>query len=100
MVLWDHFGFVAALQLRFYSDQAKDFSAPAYGSGCYGGGVVGKEPMPDFRTRIRVLVLALATSACCLPMLQKARSRKAHMQASMMFTSNHSIIKAGVKGAG
>ena len=60
----------------------------------------GFEKMPDFRTMIIVSVLALIANIICLYLLQKSKSREAHMQASMIFTSNDIIINAGVITAG
>jgi Co/Zn/Cd efflux system component len=60
----------------------------------------GHEKMPDFMTMIVVSVLALMANIVCLYLLQKARSKDAHMQASMIFTSNDIIINSGVIVAG
>jgi Co/Zn/Cd efflux system component len=56
--------------------------------------------LPGFRTMIFVSLLALAGNAACLYLLQKSRSREAHMQASMIFTSNDVIANIGVIAAG
>lgn len=61
---------------------------------------IGDEPMPDFRTMIGVSILALMANALCLYLLQQGKSREAHMQASMIFTSNDIIINGGVILAG
>ena len=61
---------------------------------------VGLEEMPDFKTMIIVSVLALMANALCLYLLQKNKSKEAHMQASMIFTSNDVIINSGVIIAG
>ena len=45
---------------------------------------------------ITVSVLALMANAVCLFLLQKSKSKEAHMQASMIFTSNDIIINSGV----
>ena len=55
---------------------------------------------PEFRAMIGISVLALAGNAACLYLLQKSRSREAHMQASMIFTSNDVIANVGVIVAG
>ncbi len=60
----------------------------------------GAEAMPDFRTMIVVSVLALVANATCLYLLQKSRSREAHMRATMIFTSNDVVINLGVIAAG
>ena len=58
------------------------------------------EKFPDFLTMILVSVLALIANAICLFLLQKSKSKEAHMQASMIFTSNDVIINLGVILAG
>lgn len=60
----------------------------------------GVEKMPDFQTMIVVSVLALIANVICLYLLQKGKSKEAHMQASMIFTSNDVIINSGVILAG
>lgn len=61
---------------------------------------IGVEKMPDFQTMIVVSVLALKANVICLYLLQKGKSKEAHMQASMIFTSNDVIINSGVILAG
>ncbi len=61
---------------------------------------LGAEKMPDFSTMIVVSVLALIANGICLYLLQKSKSKEAHMQASMIFTSNDVIINLGVIVAG
>ena len=61
---------------------------------------IGVEQMPDFQTMIIVSILALAANITCLYLLQKSKSKEAHMQASMIFTSNDIIINSGVILAG
>lgn len=56
--------------------------------------------VPDFRTMIVVSVLALLANGLCLYLLQRSKSKEAHMQASMIFTSNDIIINSGVIIAG
>jgi Co/Zn/Cd efflux system component len=58
------------------------------------------EEVPDFATMIGISLLALAGNATCLYLLQKSRNREAHMQASMIFTSNDVIANVGVIAAG
>jgi Co/Zn/Cd efflux system component len=60
----------------------------------------GVEEMPDFSTMIVVSCLALIANGTCLYLLQKSRSKEAHMQATMIFTSNDVIINLGVITAG
>jgi Co/Zn/Cd efflux system component len=61
---------------------------------------IGGEDVPDFRMMIGVSVLALMANSVCLYLLQKSKSKEAHMKASMIFTSNDVIINAGVIVAG
>jgi Co/Zn/Cd efflux system component len=61
---------------------------------------LGVEEMPDFLTMIIVSILALVANGFCLFLLQKSKSREAHMQASAIFTSNDVIINLGVIIAG
>lgn len=61
---------------------------------------IGVESMPDFQTMIIVSSLALIANVICLYLLQKNKSKEAHMQASMIFTSNDVIINSGVILAG
>jgi len=61
---------------------------------------IGFEAMPDYRIMIGVSILALIANAVCLYLLQKSKSKEAHMKASMIFTSNDVIINAGVILAG
>lgn len=60
----------------------------------------GQGEVPDFHLMIIVSVLALIGNAVCLWLLQKTRSTEAHMQASMIFTSNDIIVNLGVIVAG
>ena len=59
-----------------------------------------REEMPDFYVMIIISVFALAGNAACLYLLQGSRSREAHMQASVIFTSNDVIVNLGVIAAG
>lgn len=61
---------------------------------------IGFEETPDFRMMIIVSVLALIANSVCLYLLQKSKSKEAHMKASMIFTSNDVIINSGVIVAG
>lgn len=59
--------------------------------------VIFAEEMPDFSTMIIVSGLALIANAICLILLQRAKGKdEAHMQASLIFTSNDIIINLGV----
>lgn len=60
----------------------------------------GVEALPDFRTMIGVSVLALIANGFCLYLLGRSKDKEAHMQASMIFTSNDVIINIGVITAG
>ena len=61
---------------------------------------VGQEEAPLFSIMIGVSILALIANGFCLFLLQKSKSQDAHMQASMIFTSNDVIINLGVILAG
>lgn len=61
---------------------------------------VGMDEVPSFGTMIIVSVLALIGNSLSLHLLQKGKSREAHMQASMIFTSNDVIVNIGVIVAG
>jgi Co/Zn/Cd efflux system component len=61
---------------------------------------LGLEDVPAFQTMIIISVLALFGNGLCLYLLQKSKSKEAHMQASMIFTSNDVIINLGVIVAG
>ncbi len=58
------------------------------------------EKVPDFKMMMFVSVFALIGNTFCLYLLQKSKSREAHMRASMIFTSNDVIINMGVITAG
>lgn len=60
----------------------------------------GAEDLPNFETMIVVSVLALIANSACLYLLQRTRNREAHIQASMIFTSNDVVINLGVIAAG
>ena len=49
---------------------------------------------------IGVSIFALLGNGLCLYLLQKSKSKEAHMQASMIFTNNDIIINLGVILAG
>ncbi|UOY06786.1 cation transporter [Muricauda sp. SCSIO 64092] len=61
---------------------------------------IGTTEVPDFKTMILVSILALMANGFCLYLLQKSKSKEAHMQASMIFTSNDVIINSGIIVAG
>jgi Co/Zn/Cd efflux system component len=58
------------------------------------------ERVPAFQTMMVISFLALIGNATCLYLLQKSRSREAHLQASMIFTSNDVLVNLGVILAG
>ena len=58
------------------------------------------ENVPAFQTMIIISILALIANGICLYLLQKSKSKDAHMQASMIFTSNDVIVNLGVIVAG
>ncbi|WP_417609133.1 cation transporter [Owenweeksia hongkongensis] len=57
---------------------------------------LGEEEKLNVTVMIVVSVFALIANAICLYLLQKSKSKEAHMQASMIFTSNDIIINSGV----
>jgi Co/Zn/Cd efflux system component len=61
---------------------------------------VENESMPSFQVMVVVSLLALLGNATCLYLLNKSKSQEAHMQASMIFTSNDVIVNIGVIVAG
>lgn len=61
---------------------------------------LGFGDIPNFQTMIYISILALIGNAACLYLLQKSKSKDAHMQASMIFTSNDVIVNLGVIVAG
>ena len=61
---------------------------------------LGFGEVPSFQLMIGISFLALIGNALSLYLLQKSNSTEAHMQASMIFTSNDVIINAGVILAG
>lgn len=61
---------------------------------------VGFEGIPAFQTMIIVSFLALIANSISLYLIQKTKSKEAHMQASMIFTSNDILINTGVIVAG
>lgn len=61
----------------------------------------GVEQLPDFSTMIIVSIFALLANTICLYLLQQSKNKEeAHIQASMIFTSNDVIINIGVIIAG
>ncbi len=61
---------------------------------------LGHGEIPDFYVMIIMSFLALAGNTMCLLLLQKSKSREAHMRASMIFTSTDVIVNLGVIIAG
>ena len=61
---------------------------------------IGSEPVPAFGIMIIISVLALIGNVTCLYLLKRSKSKEAHMQASMIFTSNDVIVNFGVIVAG
>ena len=57
---------------------------------------IGSEFVPNFTLMIGVSVLALAGNLVCLRLLQKSKNTEAHIQASMIFTSNDLLANIGV----
>jgi len=58
------------------------------------------ESKANYLTMIVVSIFALLGNGLCLYLLQKSKSKEAHMQASMIFTSNDVIVNLGVILAG
>ncbi len=58
------------------------------------------ENTPDYKTMIVVSLFALAANAVSMLILQKTKSKEAHITASKIFTSNDIIINIGVIIAG
>jgi Co/Zn/Cd efflux system component len=58
------------------------------------------ETIPSFHTIMIISILALIGNGLCLYLLQKSKSKEAHVQASMIFTSNDVIVNIGVIVAG
>ncbi len=56
----------------------------------------GLETMPEFRTMITVSLLALIANSVCLWILQRTKSKDAHIRASVIFSANDVIINIGV----
>lgn len=61
---------------------------------------LGIGEVPTFELMIGISTLALIGNATSLYLLQKSKNREAHMQASLIFTSNDVIINIGVILAG
>lgn len=61
---------------------------------------LGFEEVPAFQTMIVISFLALVGNATSLILLQKSKSKEAHIQASLIFTSNDVLINIGVIAAG
>ena len=61
---------------------------------------IGTGTIPAFQTMIIISIFALIGNGLCLYLLQKSKSKEAHMQASMIFTSNDVIVNLGVIVAG
>ncbi|MPN64886.1 hypothetical protein SDC9_212664 [bioreactor metagenome] len=61
---------------------------------------VGIEPVPTFQSMILISILALFGNGLCLYLLQRSKSEEAHMQASLIFTSNDVIVNLSVIVAG
>lgn len=56
--------------------------------------------IPAYQTMIVISAFALIGNSISLYLLQKSKSKEAHMQASMIFTSNDVIVNIGVIAAG
>lgn len=60
----------------------------------------GVGEIPVFQTMIYISLLALVGNGVSLYLLKRSQSKEAHMQASMIFTSNDVIVNVGVIIAG
>jgi len=58
------------------------------------------EPVPVFQTMMLISFLALLGNSASFYLLHRSRSREAHMQASLIFTSNDVLANLGVIVAG
>ncbi len=61
---------------------------------------LGYSEIPNFKTMIAVSLFALLGNAVTLYLLQKSKSKEAHIRASMIFTSTDVIVNVGVIIAG
>lgn len=61
---------------------------------------LGLEVMPEFQTMIIISILALLANSVSLWLLQRTRSKDAHMRASIIFSANDVVINLGVITAG
>lgn len=61
---------------------------------------LGVEEIPLFQNMMVISFLALCANSVSLYLIQKARSKEVHMQASAIFTSNDILINMGVIIAG
>lgn len=61
---------------------------------------LGFEEVPEFQVMIGISLLALIGNWLSLYLLQRSKSEEAHMQASMIFTSNDILVNTGVIVAG
>lgn len=57
---------------------------------------LGAGELPDYKWMIGVSFFALLANAYCLFLLQKSKSKEAHIKASLIFTSNDVLINLGV----
>ncbi|MDL2252348.1 cation diffusion facilitator family transporter, partial [Odoribacter sp. OttesenSCG-928-J03] len=57
---------------------------------------LGFEVMPEFKTMIVISLLALLANSICLWLLQRTKSKDAHIRASVIFSANDVIINIGV----
>ena len=57
---------------------------------------LGFEIMPEFKTMIVISLLALLANSICLWLLQRTKSKDAHIRASVIFSANDVIINIGV----
>lgn len=60
----------------------------------------GFETPPDFLIMIIISSIALVANSICLWLLQRTKSKEAHIQASVIFSANDVIVNLGVISAG
>lgn len=61
---------------------------------------IGSEEAPSYSTMVIVSLLALLANSISLYLMHRSKNREAHMQASLIFTSNDVIVNVGVIIAG
>ncbi len=60
----------------------------------------GYQSIPDYKIMMTVSTFSLVANVLCLYMLQKSKSKEAHIRASMIFTSSDVFVNLGIIAAG